>query len=100
MRVIEKRMLQAVAGAYDWKERNTEVTTNKNGVFVFLYYTMIAALVEGTWYFADGGYNTVTTSSRLRALGAEYSTNAKRNAARLHTQAQMWNLYRRGRLAA
>ena len=50
MRKIEKRMLQAVAGCYDWKESNTQVINNKNGVFVRLYNTIIFAKV--------GGHNT------------------------------------------
>ena len=47
MRKIEKRMLQAVAGCYDWKESNTQVINNKNGVFVRLYNTIIFAKVGG-----------------------------------------------------
>lgn len=93
MRKIEKRMLQAVAGCYDWKESNTQVINNKNGVFVRLYNTIIFAKVGGAQYFSDGGFSTVTTGSRLRALGAAYSTNAKKNASSLVPQNIMRNLY-------
>ena len=93
MRKIEKRMLQAVAGCYDWKESNTQVINNKNGVFVRLYNTIIFAKVGGAQYFSDGGFSTVTTGSRLRALGAAYSTNAKKNAAAMVPQNIMRNLY-------
>jgi hypothetical protein len=43
-------------------------------------------------YFSDGGFNTVTTGSRLRALGADYSINEKRCNCKLTSQKEMLNL--------
>lgn len=40
----------------------------------------------------DGGFNTATTSSRLRALGADYSTNNKLCGCKLTSQKEMLNL--------
>lgn len=50
---------------------NTKVEANENGVFVVLYDTIIFAKVRGWVYYSDGGHNTRTTSSRLKALGAD-----------------------------
>lgn len=99
MRVIEKNMLAAINSGRDFKQSNTHVFHNAKGVFVKLYNTIIYAKVNGVEYFSDGGYSIVTTSSRLRALGAEYSTNEKRNRAELHTQTEMYNLFWYGCLA-
>ena len=80
MRKIEKLMIEAVNGKKCFKLSNTEVIPCKNGsVFVKLYDTIIFACVNGEKYFCDGGYKTSTTASRLRALGADYSVNAKKN---------------------
>ena len=93
MRVIEKNMLDALECGKNYKCSNTEVMHNNKGAFVKLYDTIIYAKVKGIIYFSDGGYNTVTTSSRLRSLGAEYSTNERKNKVKLHTQTEMLNLW-------
>ena len=92
MKEIEKKMIEAVKNGKEFKETNTYVFTTKNGIFVKLYNTIIFALVNGNKYYSDGGYATVTTSSRLRALGADYSTNSKKNKTELQTQKFMYNL--------
>ena len=92
MRKIEKKMIEAIKNGKEFKETNTYVFTTKNGIFVKLYNTIIFALVDGNKYYSDGGYATVTTSSRLRALGADYSTNDKKNKTELQTQKFMYNL--------
>ena len=92
MKEIEKKMIEAVKNGKEFKEANTYVFTTKNGIFVKLYNTIIFALVNGNKYYSDGGYATVTTSSRLRALGADYSTNDKKNKTELQTQKFMYNL--------
>lgn len=92
MRKIEKRMVEAVKNGKDFKESNTVVFTTKKGVFVRLYDTIIFALVDGVKYFSDGGFPTATTSSRLRALGAEYSKNPKKNKTVLQSQPFMVDL--------
>lgn len=96
MRKIEERMINAVINRVNYRENNT-YNTNK-GVFVYLYETIIYAKVNGTEYYSDGGYNTTTTSSRLRALGAEYSTNEKLRKCVLHSQDDMKHLLYDGRL--
>ena len=92
MKEIEKKMIEAVKNGKEFKETNTYVFKTKNGIFVKLYNTIIFALVNGNKYYSDGGYATVTTSSRLRALGADYSTNDKKNKTELQTQNFMYNL--------
>lgn len=98
MRKIEERMINAVINRVNYRENNTKVYNTNKGVFVYLYETIIYAKVNGTEYYSDGGYNTTTTSSRLRALGAEYSTNEKLRKCVLHSQDDMKHLLYYGRL--
>lgn len=86
-------MISAVNEGRNWTDANTRVICNGNGVFVVLYDTIIFARVKGREYFSDGGYKTATTGSRLRALGAAYSTNEKLNACKLTGQKKMVSLY-------
>ncbi len=98
MRKIEERMVNAVENRVNYRENNTKVHTANKGVFVYLYDTIIYAKVNGTEYYSDGGYNTTTTSSRLRALGAAYSTNEKLRKCVLHSQDDMKHLLYYGKL--
>ena len=75
MRKIEQRMVNAVNNKVNYRESNTEVI-----------------IKGGKVYFSDGGFNTATTSSRLRALGAAYSTNNKLCGCKLTSQKEMLNL--------
>lgn len=93
MKKIEKMMVAAVNEGRNWNDTNTRVICNGNGVFVVLYDTIIFARVKGREYYSDGGYKTATTGSRLRALGADYSTNEKKNACKLTEQKKMVSLY-------
>lgn len=94
MRKIEERMCNAVNNRRSFKESNTEVIVSAKGnVFVKLYNTIIFADVDGRRYYCDGGWNTATTSSRLRALGARYSINEKLNECSMTTHREMLNLY-------
>ena len=90
---IEKMMVAAVNEGRNWDSANTRVICNENGAFVVLYDTIIFARVNGREYFSDGGYKTATTGSRLRTLGAAYSTNEKKNACKLTGQKKMVSLY-------
>lgn len=99
MRVIEKKMIDAIKTGREMKGANTRVHHNGNGVFVWLYDTIIFARVGGVSYFSDGGFKTVTTGSRLRALGADYSINERKNGATLQTQEEMYNLFWDGKIA-
>ena len=97
MKQIEKKMIAAIEGRKNFELSNTKVRVNKNGVFVILYNTIIFGLVNGIKYFSDGGWSTVTTSSRLRALGADYSTNSSRNRCELTDRDTMTRLYYYGK---
>lgn len=90
---LEKEMMATVNEGRNWNGANTRVICNENGAFVVLYDTIIFARVKGREYYSDGGYKTATTGSRLRALGAPYSTNEKKNACKLTTQKKMVSLY-------
>jgi hypothetical protein len=97
MRVIEEKMNKALAQGKNWSESNTAVICNEYGKFVRLYNTLIYAKVNGVEYFSDGGWSTATTSSRLRALGAAYSTNDRKNKCKLTPQGKIVDLFRFGK---
>jgi len=72
MRKIERLMNKAITNRKDWKLDNTEVVTYSNCSDVFLYGNLIARIGE-TWIeLFDGGWQTVTTKSRLNAILAEH----------------------------
>ena len=85
MRKIEEKIIQAIKEKKEMKKANTEVLVNSNGVFVKLYNTIIYADVKGKKYYSDGGWWTVTTRSRLYALGFE-------KGGKLQPQEKMYNL--------
>lgn len=93
MRQIEKQMVLAVANKQNFRLSNTEVYNKKNGVFVFLHGNLIYAKINGVNYYSNSGWNTRTTASRLRALGADYSTNYKKCNCELLTRRQIYDLY-------
>ena len=92
MRKIEQRMVNAINNKVNYRESNTAVIIKGANVFVRLYDTYIYAKVRGKVYFSDGGFKTTTTSSRLRALGADYSINEKLCNCKLTSQKEMLNL--------
>jgi len=68
MRKIERLMNAAIKAGKDWKLDNTEVVACSNVVDVFLHGNLIARVGE-TWIeLFDGGWQTVTTKSRLNAI--------------------------------
>lgn len=85
-------MLSAVKSNKNAVLGNTTVKSNDKGVFVYLYDTIIFAKVRGRVYYSDGGHNTRTTSRRLKALGADYSTNYEKSNCRLEDQRTMVRL--------
>ena len=93
MRQIEKMMLQAVNTKKNFRLDNTEVCNKENGVFVFLHGNLIFARIENKDYFSNCGWNTRTTASRLRALGADYSTNYKKCNCELLTRREIYDLW-------
>lgn len=78
MKVIEKEMLQAIESGDHWGKDNTSIRHFNGVAQVFLFGNHIADV------HADGGvvvnrgtlleYPTVTTKSRLRALGVNVVT--------------------------
>ena len=81
MRQIEKFMLAAIEHHVPWSMSNTQVTIDANVAHVFLHGNHIASVLNGN---LDGPvmvnidtlrrYPTVTTKSRLRALGVNVYT--------------------------
>ena len=73
MRVIEKKMLDAINGGYNWREGNTIVLHSEKyqETYVYLHGYLIAALHRktGNWEYSCCGLHTAATRSRLRALG-------------------------------
>jgi hypothetical protein len=70
MRLIERQMNAAISNsAREWKKDNTVVQTSEDGISrVFLHGNQIAE-VGDTWIqLFDGGWQTVTTKSRLNAI--------------------------------
>jgi len=65
-------MNAAIRDSKDWKSANTMVT-NSNGVsFVFLHGNLIAEVGDNFIKLHDGGWQTVTTKSRLNAILDEH----------------------------
>ena len=73
MRIIEKKMLAAINGGYNWELSNTCVIHTKKQICVYLYNNKIAAKDKksGKWEFSCCGWHTATTRSRLNALGCD-----------------------------
>ena len=73
MRKIETQMNAAIAKGIDWKSGNTSVHFNsEEGVaIVRLHGNKIAEIGEGFITLFDGGWQSVTTKSRLNAILSE-----------------------------
>ena len=74
MRKIESQMCQAVQQNINWKNANTEVTIDKetNTSSVYLHGNLIATVTDNDMTIYDGGWQSVTTKSRLNALCQEF----------------------------
>jgi hypothetical protein len=86
MRTIERQMNAAItSGARQWKKDNTVVQTGNDGVSrVFLHGNQIAE-VGDTWIqIWDGGWQTVTTKSRLNAILQAHGIGAERVFQKKH----------------
>jgi hypothetical protein len=68
MRKIERQMVAAIKAGKDFKLDNTEVVACSNVVDVFLHGNLIARVGETFIELFDGGWQTVTTKSRLNAI--------------------------------
>ena len=73
MRKIEKEMLQAVRSGRNFRSGNTVVTADTTGIKVYLHGNCIFAVYQGVKRFTLAGWNSVTTRSRLNALGVSVS---------------------------
>ena len=80
MRVIEREMLTAIREGKEWRKDNTRVdqVESTGGADVYLYNHHIATVQANGVVLVNTGtlrnYPTVTTKSRLRALGVNVYT--------------------------
>ena len=76
MRKLEREMNQAIRGQRNWAGSNTTVFTDDAGLYstVYLHGNKIASYSHVTrdLEILDGGWQTVTTKSRLNALLDEF----------------------------
>lgn len=72
MRKLEQEMITAIRGKGPFANGNTHVLHHNGKVTVTLYSTVIAERDKGKWTFRDGGYETATTYSRIRAISKEF----------------------------
>ena len=72
MRKIESQMCQAIQSNKNWSSGNTQVITEDNISKVYLHGNHIATIDEDSMTIFDGGWQSVTTKSRLNALCDEF----------------------------
>jgi hypothetical protein len=73
MRKIESQMCQAIKDNKSWKSGNTEVQYVGDDLsIVYLHGNKIAVVDDTTMSIFDGGWQSVTTKSRLNALCDEF----------------------------
>ena len=69
MRKIESEMNAAIRGRRDWSKANTSVVINdSNDALVYLHGNFIAKVSQHFVQLFDGGWQSVTTKSRLNAI--------------------------------
>jgi len=74
MRKIESQMNTAIHNNSDWSSANTRVVYSpiRNTSEVYLHNNLIAIVTDEGLQIFDGGYQSVTTKSRLNALINEF----------------------------
>ncbi len=74
MRKIERQMNQAIRERRNWAGSNTTVMINDNNnkAKVYLHGNLIAEVCDEFVAIFDGGWQSVTTKSRLNALLDEF----------------------------
>jgi len=79
MRKIEQQMNTAIRYRRNWAGSNTMVRVSREVVEVFLHGNHIASVDTATnqLQIFDGGWQTVTTKSRLNALCDEFADGAR-----------------------
>ena len=89
MRKIEQQMNTAIAeGKSNWKLDNTRVVTVNEVAHVFLHDNKIAEIGEGFIVLMDGGWQSVTTKSRLNAILSENGLPGER----VYQKDYVWNV--------
>ena len=75
MRKIERQMNAAISDGINWKSANTEVTfdAETNTSTVYLHGNKIAEVGDFGVRLWDGGYQSVTTKSRINAILSEHA---------------------------
>ena len=65
-------MIQAIQQNKNWSSGNTQVITEDNTSKVYLHGNHIATVTDDNMTIYDGGWQSVTTKSRLNALCDEF----------------------------
>jgi hypothetical protein len=86
MRVIERKMVEAVRSRKNMRGKNTEVMHGENTTTVFLHKHPIAVFIwsDNTVAVSNCGWQTVTTKSRLNALLRVFTNNG------IHQHRYVW----------
>ena len=77
MRKIETQMNNAISEGTDWKTANTRVETVDGVSFVYLHNNLIAEVDDDSIKLYDGGWQSVTTKSRLNAILSEHGVTGE-----------------------
>lgn len=77
MRKIETQMNNAISEGTDWKTANTRVETVEGVSFVYLHNNLIAEVDDDSMKLYDGGWQSVTTKSRLNAILSEHGVTGE-----------------------
>ena len=87
MRKIEAQMVQAIQGNRNWSNANTTVTFDPESgeSSVFLHGNKIATVTDDSMIIWDGGFQSVTTKSRLNALCSEFCIAGEGVFQKAHT---------------
>lgn len=68
MRKIERDMISAISGGFDWKSSNTTVTFDGDDWEARLHGNLIARCEDGKLEVSVAGWNTSTTRNRINAI--------------------------------
>lgn len=77
MRKIETQMNNAISEGTDWRTANTRVETVDGVSFVYLHNNLIAEVDDDSMKLYDGGWQSVTTKSRLNAILSEHGVTGE-----------------------
>ena len=77
MRKIETQMNNAISVGTDWKSANTRVETVEGVSSVYLHNNLIAEITDDSIKLYDGGWQSVTTKSRLNAILSEHGVTGE-----------------------